>query len=270
MEEINKAQQRNLSDKQLDVLKLLFRFRFGTTDLISEAQGSISRNSAHVRLTWLLERGFIKKKLDGRSRLQNKPAIYSLAAKGRKVLSEDPSKYSPKVLNSIRANRDPSDDFIDHCLSLFSLSNNLQKSHGESFVMLTKSNIEIDKFDYLPEVRPDAFLYLPDNKRYYFLYLFDGDKPDYAFVRRIMPIFEYEKSGKWEASTGEELPHILIACEKNRVETVIRKRLSKLTSSSESELLFATTTLDKVLSTEATTPWRALSNDDKVSLSDFK
>lgn len=267
MEEKNTAKQRNLSDKQLDVLKLLFRFRFGTTDLISEAQGGISRNSAHVRLTSLLDRGFITKKLDGRSRLQNKPAIYSLAAKGRKILSEDPAKYSPKVINSIRANRNASDDFISHHLSLFSIFNVLNQHH-KGLVFLTKSNLGAEKFDYLPEVKPDAFIYLPQTKKYFFLYLLDGDSPDFAYVRRVAAVFEYEKSGKWEASSGEHLPAILLVCEKRRVETVMRKRFTRLANDADSEMRFVTATLEGVLDTETASPWRTNEGDEKVELSE--
>jgi DNA-binding HxlR family transcriptional regulator len=253
MEEKNTSQQGSLTLKQLDVLKLLFRFRFGTSDLIARAQGGISTRSMRTRLTALEDKGMVVKKQDGRSKLAGKPAVYRLAAKGRAVLKKDGAKYSEKVLNSIRAHRDNSERFIQQHLTLFALFNVLGDAYGEGLVFLTKSNIATDKFDYLSETRPDAFIHLAENNQYYFLYLLDESSPDFVYVRRIAALFAYEKSGKWQAAVGEKLPVVLLVCSSNRLETTLRKKLAKLADDANSDIRFASTTVEGLFS--STNAW---------------
>jgi DNA-binding MarR family transcriptional regulator len=260
------TQQRSLTDKQLDVLKLLYRFRFGTSDLISQAQGGISRQSTNARLTVLVEKELINKKQDGRAKLEGKPAIYSLAAKGRTTLRKQGDKYSDKVLNSIRANRDSSEKFVQHNLTIFSIANKLSELYGDDITFLTKSNIYGDSFDYLPESRPDAFLHIKSLNSYYFLYNLDDSTPDFALIRRVSPVFEHEKSGKWEVKTGLKLPSVLMVCSSNRLETTMRKRFAKLKSDEASDFGFVTTVVSRLLESGDGSVWRSAGGDDELHI----
>lgn len=247
------SRQRTLSEKQLDVLKLLFRFRFGTTDHISQAQGGLSRNSANVRLVALAEKGFISRKREGKDAISGKPAVYSLANAGRKYLANNPDKYSSKVLESIRANPNASEKFVNHHLNVFSIFNILSQRYQSSLVFLTKSNLDVDKFNYLPEVKPDAFLHMTESGSYYFMYVFEGDSPDFAYIRKLSTLFEYEKSGKWEITTGQKLPTVLIVTGSKRLETVLKKRIRLLKENHDSELSFTTTVMDRLKNSD--NPW---------------
>lgn len=251
MGDIKTTRERVLTAKQLDVIKLLFRFRFGTSDLISQALGGLARQSANSRLAILVERGYLTKKRDGNDRVHGKPAIYSLAAKGRAVLRQEPEKYAESVLNSIRANRNSSERFIERNLSIFAIYNALAAKYGEKLVFLTKSNLATNKFDYLPDAKPDAFIQLEVGEgKYFFLYLLDESTPDFALVRRITSVFEYEKSGRWIVKTGFVLPSVLLVCGTNRLQTTITKRVARASRKESSDFVFAATTLDSVLSDE--------------------
>lgn len=257
-------QQRSLTDKQLDVLKILYRFRFGTSDLISQAQGGISRQSTNARLAVLVEKELINKKQDGRAKLEGKPAVYSLAAKGRAALRKQGDKYSSKVLNSIRANRDSSDKFVQHNLTIFSVANKLTEQYKDAVTFLTKSNVYGDSFDYLPESRPDAFLHIKTINAYYFLYYLDESTPDFAHVRKISSLFDYEKSGKWEIGTKLGLPGILLVCSSNRLETTMRKRFVKLKSDEDSDFGIYTTVISRLLDSENGEIWKLVGGDDEL------
>jgi hypothetical protein len=264
MEGKSKPQQRNLTQKQLEVLRLLFRFRFGTSDLISQAQGGVSRHAAHMRLSALAEKGLIVSKRDGRDKLQGKPAIYRLATKGSNILASEGDKYSSRVLNSIRANRTISDRFINHHLSIFTIFNKLNQKYGENLVFLTKSNLDNEDFDYLPEVRPDVFAHLSNEGTYYFMYLLEDSTPDFALVRRVSTLYEFEKSGLWEGRTGERLPTILLSCTSKRLETVVQKKFAKLNAENETDFVMATTVTDRLLENEDDTVWKRVGDPDEL------
>jgi DNA-binding MarR family transcriptional regulator len=267
MQEKTTPKQRNLTQKQLDVLKLLYRFRFGTSDLIARAQGGVSRQSTNIRLASLVKGEYVIKKQTGRDRIQGKPAVYRLGAKGRAVLRKEGSKYSEKVLNTIRANRDNSDHFVQRQLTIFKIFNDLTAKYGDTLVLLAKSNMAADKFHYLPEVKPDALIYHEGTDKYFFVFLLDDSMPDFALVRRIAPIFEYEKSGKWEAATKTESPRILLACNTKRIETVMRKRVARLHDDARSDLILATSTLDRMNSDA--TPWKGMDSEQNATLVDL-
>lgn len=265
-----KQHSRALTDKQLEVLKLLFRFRFGTAELIAQAQGGVTVQSIRNRLNSLLKNDYIIVKREGKDRLMGRPGTFRLSAKGRAYLKEQgKGKYSEKVLNAIRANRDVSERFIDRQLTIFRISNSLESNYGEDLLFLTKSNLAADKFAYMPEVKPDALIHLSDIKKSYFLFFLDETIPDFALVRRVAPIFEYEKSGKWEAATGQKLPAVLLMCASNRIETLMRKRISKLAVDNQSEAIFAATTLAKFLEGEIAKPWRVLTDDTPFELKEL-
>jgi DNA-binding MarR family transcriptional regulator len=248
MKDKEASQERNLTSKQLDVLRLLFRFRFGTSDLISVAQGKLTRQAANARLSSLAERGYISGRRDGKDRVQGKPTIYSLAAKGRAVLRKEPGKYSESALDSIRANRDSSDRFIEHNLLVFAIFNSLSELYGDKLEFLTKSNLAAEEFDYLTDLKPDAFVQLDAGEgEAFLLYLLDDNTPDFALIRRVSAVFEYEKSGKWQAKTGKELPRILLVCTSNKLRTTMAKRFERLVMKESSGLLVVTTLLIDVL-----------------------
>lgn len=265
-----KKHDRGLTDKQLDVLKLLFRFRFGTAELIAQSQGGVSLQTVRTRLNSMLDSELIIQKREGKDKIQGKPAVYWLSTKGRRKLRDnDQSKYSERALNAIRGNRNSSDAFITRQLKIFRISNKLETALGDSFVFLTKSNLAAEKFDYLPEVKPDALIRLTEVDRSFFMYYLDQSVPDFASIRRVAPVFEYEKVGKWEVETEEDLPGVLLVCGSNRLETVMRKRISKLSVDHESDLTFATTTEEKLMTGESSSPWRRLGDDSPLDLEDL-
>lgn len=264
MEGKSKPQQRKLTQKQLEVLKLLYRFRFGTSDLLSQAQGGVSRTAAHMRLKTLTEKGFLVSKRDGQDKLQGKPAIYRLSSKGSKVLAAEGTKYSTRVLNAMRGNRNFSDRFIDHNLIIFTIFNKLNEKYGENLVFLTKSNLDNEDFDYLPSVRPDVFAHLTSDGAYYFMYLIEDSNPDFALVRHVSTLYEFEKSGIWEGRTGERLPIVLLACTTKRLETIMQKRFAKLNADNDSELIMATTVTSRLLEKDDDTIWRRVGDSEEL------
>lgn len=239
--------ERKLTSKELDVLKMLYRFRFATSDHIAAVQG-VHRHSARLRAARLRDMGYLRQKRDSEAMMQHKPAIYALTSKGATYLKQQGSLYNPKVLRAIVAGAEPSDDFIDRNLAIFSVYNKLKGLYDDRLLFLTKSGMSSEKFEYLPEIKPDAFIQL--GKTYFFLYYLSKNTPDFAQVRRFKPLFDYENSGLWENATTASFPKVLFVADTKRLATFARKRFLNFSKGTRSEMTCATTTFENLMSEE--------------------
>jgi hypothetical protein len=70
--------RRPLNPNQLNTLLFLFKFRFGTSQLLSSAFGNKSRRSMHQTLKILEEQEYIAKHYNASYKLQGRPAAYYL------------------------------------------------------------------------------------------------------------------------------------------------------------------------------------------------
>jgi len=76
--------RRKLNDEQIEVLELLYKFRFGSNDLIAQYFGKKNRSFVFKRLSILLEQGLIGKRFDSSYRIKGKPTT-----KGKGLIKND-------------------------------------------------------------------------------------------------------------------------------------------------------------------------------------
>jgi DNA-binding transcriptional ArsR family regulator len=252
-----------LTQKQFDILKLLFRFRYATSGHLAIAQGGLSKQAINIRLASLEDKGLVVKHRDGRARIEGRPATYRLNAEGIAVLRQAGVKYSPKVLESIRLNTNPSGHFLSHNLTLFSIFNRLNADYEKGLVFLTKSNMAAGKFNYLPKSRPDGFIKIEGASEHYFLYLLNDTSPYFTHINQLKRLLEYERSGMWEL---EDFPIILLVCTSKTLETMVCRHFSKLISNRYSKIKFATSTIDRLLLGDNKESWLTLDIVKPVNL----
>ncbi|HEV7454553.1 MAG TPA: replication-relaxation family protein, partial [Candidatus Saccharimonadales bacterium] len=124
--------RKTLNKNQLHILYLLYKFRFGTTELFVENQNNkISRQYMNVRLRILCEQEYIGRRYDSSYKLGGKSATYHLLSKGIKLLKQRPDDFNPRVLKNIGNDRRAKDRFINHCLQVFSIYCSLKKLYGD-------------------------------------------------------------------------------------------------------------------------------------------
>ncbi len=80
------SSRRKLNEGQLEVLDLLYKFRFGSNDLFALHFGKKDRSFVFKRMNILLEQGLLGKRFDSSYRIQGKPAAYYLAPDGARML----------------------------------------------------------------------------------------------------------------------------------------------------------------------------------------
>lgn len=216
---------RKLNPDQLTILELLYRFRFGTSTLFNQTLKPTHRQSLNSRLDILTDQKYIEKNYHKSYKLLGKPASYYLLPNGLAVLRQR-EDTSPNVLKNMYKDANASEAFVNHWLTIFAISNQLEARYGDRMELFTKS--ELADYTNFPQPLPDAFISLKSSNqprartKHYFLEVFEDNKPFFAVARRINQYAEYAESGEWD-NTGKKFPALLVICES----TTLQKRLLK-------------------------------------------
>jgi hypothetical protein len=215
--------------KQLALLHMIYRFRFVTSELAARYQDVGTKTNMRRRLAILEEQGYISRKYESAYRLRGQHASYCLLPVGMKALKQRPDfEYDAKLLRNIYKDRDASDQFIEHHLTLMQAYCDLKEHYGDRLQFFTKSDLV--KYTHFPQPLPDAYLSLVDghSSKGFFLDVHQESRPFFVTVRRLKRYADYADSGAWE-ETGEELPKILALCDTATLQKRLQKRVSKTT-----------------------------------------
>jgi len=250
---------KNPTNKQLAVLKLLYRFRFGTTDLLARALELKDGRYIHARLEALVSQEYIGKNYDSSYKLDGKPATYYLLPKAFAALKKQhkatSKELSDKTLRNAYKDKEASNEFITRKLSVFTIYDKLRAAHGSNLRLWTKDQLNFDKYDYFPKPKPDAYLTItPEGvrprARDFFLNYLDDDTPFFVHVRRLQKYIDYVEANEWEDATNSRLRGVLLVCESTGLLKRIRKKLAQLVDEDETPR-FCHTTLDALKQSKA-------------------
>src|SRR6266851_1757591 len=120
-----------LNKDQLAVLELLYRFRFGSSELIAKYFGKSSGDFVYKRLKILAEQELIGKRFDSSYRIKGKPAAYYLFPEGGRKLQEhrDPDD-DPVNINSLYRLTLRKEGFVQHCMDIFAIYLQFKNLYG--------------------------------------------------------------------------------------------------------------------------------------------
>lgn len=251
-----------LNSDQLEVLNLLYQFRFGTSDLIAKCFGKKSGVFVYKRLKILQEQGYIGKRFDSSYRIQGKPAAYYLLPAGLRKLNEHLVSEGKDELSVKGLYKSPkaSDTLIQSCLSIFGLYCTLKEQYGDDLRFFTRG--QLTKYDYFDEFTPIAYMRITFDgiEHDYFLEYLQSAKPFFAIIKRIKEYAEYGDSGEWEAGTDSEFPAILLVCDNQKLQNRLMKNSALALSEADDDLKFYITTSDKL------DAWHNLADQDEEPL----
>jgi len=267
MNEIKTKHRTTLNDEQLEVLALLYKFRFGSNNLIAEYFGKKQRGFVFKRLKILEEQGFIGKRFESNYRIQGKPAAYYLLPAGARKLQEHRGSEDINV-KAIYKDKSVSESFIQHSHGIFSAYNQLRTHYDSKLNFFTKS--DLTSFEHFPKPLPDGFLSLEvkKNTSHFFLEIIEDSQPFFATVRKIKKYIDYNESGEWDI-TETDFPAVLFICESTSLQKRLRKQLFKQTNDYD-DCTFTTTTKAELHAIDTDTDdaiWLSDDPDEKISLS---
>lgn len=215
-----------LRQGQIEILGLLYKYRFGSRQLIAESLKVKAGSNIYEKLNVLIKHGFVAKRYDKSLRLQGLPAAYYLTPKGLKTLqSLDAWNYiTEATIRSSYRDKNISQSFINHTLDVYSCTNMLAKTHPTLKVFTRR---DMSHYSYFPNNPPDAFLSLKTGeettpKRFFFDFISETT-PRAAINHRITQYIKFFDEGEWN-ETNSDLPKLLFL-----VETIAtKKRLLKV------------------------------------------
>ena len=223
--------RKKLNKEQLQVLELLHKFRFGSNDLIAQYFGKKGRAFVHKRLSILLEQGFINKRYDSSYKLRGRPAAYYLTPAGARALMSSREEVAVNI-KSIYKDASVSEQFIDTCLEIFAIRNQLKAQYGDELRFFTKTSLNYEDYDYFPKPLPAAYFRLGTGKQF-FLEVFREDEPRFVVKRRVAQYVDYYETGEWD-DTETDFPIIVFICGSKSLKEYVQKQ-SVITTKSTSE-----------------------------------
>lgn len=181
-----------LSSQQQRVLKLLFKFRFISAQLLAQVMG-ISRPGVYQALESLVEKKIIGKVYEKEFRIDRKPAYYYLNKSGvtvvRRLLNAKESAVHALYKNDVA-----SPEFVDHCLVAASCYAAISRFLPVGTDIFTKA--EINRFKQFPKNRPDLYIRTPDGREAIIVIM--NDNPLYIVRKRLAEIVQHSEDEGWE------------------------------------------------------------------------
>jgi hypothetical protein len=238
---------RNLNQSQIDVLKLIYKFRFTTSSLIAKELQLKPGTHPNSKLSILRSQGYIGRNYDKSYKLLGKPASYYLLPKSFPML-KDQLDVPHKTIKNVYNDKTASTQFVDHNLAISNVYAKLRATFGSNIGFFTKTDLNTEQYDYFPQDLPDAFVSVATSasprakRRYYFLDVLGEGVPFFLAVRKINRYLEYAEAKIWEKSTDSKITSVLIVCESKTLEKRLRKRIAELLTGAEVAPVFGTTT----------------------------
>ena len=246
--------RKKLNEEQVEVLQLLWRFRFASNEQIAKYQQKPNSKAVQKRLKILEDQDFIAKRYDKSYKLQGKPAAYYLTPNGARTLAiHKPRKDDePTNIKRIYKDKEASEGFIEHCKNVLDIYLTLKALYPRQGKLnyFTKAQLSYEKYDFMPNPLQDACIRIKtsDGDRYFFLDIFEDSQTFFVLIRRIKKYLEYAGSGEWTRYDEDgKLPTILLVVQNKSVHKRLRKRLAKELRESYEEVCFATGRLEHIL-----------------------
>lgn len=216
--------RKHLTDQQQEILELLYKFRFATTDLIVSYQELGSRVYTYRRLKLLVERGYIGRRYDGTYRIRGNYAFYYLLPRGIRQLRADP-EINVKALLAMYKDGSRSQGYMEHCLSVFRLYVKFNELYGEALSFFTKSELTGD--EQFPKKIPDGYLVLENKEKTItqcMLEMIETTIPFFVVRQKILKHIRHCEASGWQGS----YPDLLLLCENASLERRVRRLAATL------------------------------------------
>lgn len=225
----------SLNPKQLHILMLLYKFRFITIPLLTTYK-NLKSNSLQRTFNILLEEKYVGRRFDVTYKIDRKPAIYYLTAKGIAILKADP-RFNSVTLHSYYKNKSVSDVFMQHAVDTLGVYNALKQSYRDLFEIFTRQ--EVAHFDDFPETKPD--LYLRGDREYFITLVHDAQS--FLVRKRLAEYITHFDEDGWAKG---DYPALLFVLADGSSERRFRELASMLLESAgidTEELQVGTTTM---------------------------
>ena len=236
-----------LKQGQIDILELLYKYRFSSRQLLLDSlgEGSGTDFNLYKKLEVLIKHELVFKRHEPRQKLLGVPYAYSLTPKGLKALQSLPKHeyITDAVIKGWYRNKTVDQKLVNRTLAIHKYTNLLATFYPSIKVFTQR---DLAKFSYFPKHLPDAVLSLPiegSAPLRYFVDIIPSGMPRKALDGKLMNYCMFIESGEWEVTKSDN-PAILLIASNGRAERqlqyIARARLQRY---DELDLRIYTTTV---------------------------
>ena len=237
-----------VTPKQLEILLLLYRFRFLNRTHIQRFLNHKDRKRINAWLKDLVDRNIIGRKYSRSLKENTKPAIYHLSIKSRKILLEQ-TETDEKILKRVYREKKRSKKLIEHCLFLADVHFYLDQQLKDTDKLHFFTKVDLRNHYYLPYKRPDAYITISskDITKRYFIEILDPETPRFILRNKISSYIEFFDEEVWQEKTGHPNPSILLVCPDDTIKKFLFKHIRQvLEEEADDELKFYLATRDDI------------------------
>ncbi|OQB05438.1 MAG: hypothetical protein BWY19_01020 [bacterium ADurb.Bin212] len=199
----------NITDKQQEILKLLYRFRFLKRSQIQQLLNHKDYKTINLWLKDLIEKEYIQKR---DIKFPYKIA-YHLALSGISYFKKE-LKLDAKLLQKYYREQDRSLSFISSCLLIADIFLDLQNRSNQNvnFKVYTKSDYSSHEYgDLLLTLKPHIFItQITANKTKEYFVEIIGFQPKERLRQRIKNYLYFYQGMEWQEETDKDFPTTLI------------------------------------------------------------
>ncbi len=233
--------RKQLSEKQIRILKLIFKFRFVSSSLLAGVLGK-SHSSVFESLKVLVDQEYLVKRYDGTFRLRHIPAIYSLDKKAIRLLREEENAiFSENSLRNMYKNKHMDMDYINKCLQLMEVHLALKRRYSDIFEIFTK--FELSAFEQFPNPRPDLYMRRSKPKddlvNEFMLSILETKVPYFVHIKLLRRYQTHEEDEGWEG----DYPCVLLVVPTEKIE----KKLLNTIEGTIQDFDFHTVTTERLI-----------------------
>jgi hypothetical protein len=229
------AKRFKLKDQQINILILIYKFRFLNRSHIQTLLNHKQRNKIIIWLNELTEHKYLRRYYY--PKFAGEPAAYSLGYMARRYFKEQKIKdINLSLLDRVWRESTCTQKFKNHCMLVadiyISLLNLIKQTDGGKgkLSFYTKTDLKGVQYLILPE--PDAYFSMEDAKgqiKRYFLDIFDDLPPRMVLRKRIKQYFSYFDKKYWQDNMKHDFPEIILVCpdttSQNYLNNFIRRTL---------------------------------------------
>lgn len=256
-----------LKQGQIDILELLYKYRFGSRQLIADSLDIKAGSSLHEKLQVLIKHEYITMRHEKHLKLFGVPAAYHLTPKGLRKLAALPGHdyITESVLKASYRDKIVSRAFVDHCLCVYAKTNQLKAFYPKLKVYLRR---DMSRYSYFPSTPPDAFLSLPNkgNPKRFFMDILPDIMPTKSLYQRVMNYTQFFEEGNWD-SVSDEPPVLLFMGETSTTERRLQRLIRSALRNAEldEDIAVYTTTFGAVEHIEGEDAiWTSLDEPDEL------
>lgn len=264
--------QRSLSKSQLELLSVLYSFRYSTRSSVGQYFGIQNSPSLYRRLETLCEHEYADKKYKPAYKLAGREAEYYMTPKGLRALrSAKHLDVTEPMVTALYKDSSASDNFIKQHTTLFAIRNNLVQSH-QNLQYFTSRDIQL--LDYFPDPRPTSFISFKTThgmSRFFVEYLPAGTHIN-RLKYRLKGYMQYFDNDEWSV-TDTPFPSILYIAEDGMTEKGARRHIDLELYKADTDIQFYTTTQKALLNLRKgdTAVWTGFDDtNDLISLEDIR